>query len=66
MEEEIRRLSARYGWDLSDEEIQRIATETVAQEKVLDRLRQVDLAQTRPIMGIFKSPLASTGKRRRK
>ncbi len=66
MEEQIRRLSARYGWDLSAEEIHRIAAETVAQEKVLDRLRQVDLAQTRPVMGVFKAPRPSTRNRRRK
>ena len=55
MEEQIRRLSAHFGWNLSDEEVRRIAAEALVQEQVLERLKQVNLAQTRPIMGIFKS-----------
>jgi len=66
MEEQVRRLSAQYGWDLNDEEIRRIAAEALVQEKVLERLNQVDLAQTRPIMGIFKSRRVNAGKRRQK
>lgn len=66
MEEQIRRLSARYGWKLSDEEVRRIAAEALVQEQVLERLNQVDLGQTRPIMGVFKARRASGAKRRRK
>lgn len=66
MEEQIRRLSGQYGWNLSDEEIIRIAVEAVAQEKVLERLKHVNLAQTRPIMGLVKSRRADAGKRRQK
>ena len=66
MEEQIRRLSAHYGWNLSDDELQRIGAEALAQEHVLERLKQVDLAQTRPIMGVFKSRRVDAGKRRRK
>jgi len=66
MDEQIRRLSAHYGWNLSDDEIRRIAAEALVQEQVLERLKQVNLAQTRPIMGVFKSRRADTGKRRRK
>jgi len=66
MEEQIRRLSAQYGWNLGDEEVRRIAAEALVQEKVLERLKHVNLAQTRPIMGVFKSRRADAGKRRRK
>lgn len=59
MEEQIRRLAARYGWQLSDEEVRRIAAEALVQEQVLDRLNQVDLGQTRPIMGVFKARRAA-------
>ena len=66
MEEQVRRLSAHYGWDLSEEEIHRIAVEAAVQEEVLDRLRHVKLAQTRPIMGVFKSRRVDPSKRRQK
>ena len=66
MEEQIRRLSAHYGWNLSDDEIRRIAAEALVQEQVLERLKQVNLAQTRPVIGLFKSRRVDTGKRRRK
>ena len=66
MEEQVRRLSAHYGWNLSEEEIRRIAAEAAVQEQVLDRLHRVKLAQTRPIMGVFKSRRADTSKRRQK
>ena len=33
MEEQVRRLSAQYGWNLSEEEIHRIAAEAAVQEK---------------------------------
>lgn len=54
MEEQIRNLSARYGWKLSEDEIRRIAAEARVQEQVLARLNEVDLGQTRPVMGVFK------------
>ena len=66
MEQQVRRLSAQYGWNLSDEEIRRIAAEAAVQEKVLERLHQVDLAQTRPVMGVFKSRRVHASKRRQK
>ena len=66
MEEQVRRLSAQYGWHLSDDEIHRIAGEAAVQEKVLERLKQVDLAQTRPVMGVFKSRRSDASKRRQK
>jgi len=66
MEEQIRRLSAHYGWNLSDEEVRRVAAEALVQGKVLDRLNQVNLAQTRPIMGVFKSRRTTADKRRPK
>ena len=66
MEEQVRRLSAHYGWNLSEEEIRRIAAEAAVQDQVLDRLHRVKLAQTRPIMGVFKSRRADIRKRRQK
>ena len=66
MEEQIRRVSAHFGWNLSDEEVRRIAAEALVQEQVLERLKQVNLAQTRPIMGIFKSPRTHVASRGRK
>jgi hypothetical protein len=66
MEEQIRRLSAQHGWNLGDDEVRRIAAEALVQEKVLERLKQVNLAQTRPVMGIFKSRRVDVAKRRRK
>ena len=66
MEEQVRRLSAQYGWHLSDDEIHRIAAEAAVQEKVLERLKQIDLAQTRPVMGVFKARRTNPGNRRRK
>jgi hypothetical protein len=66
MEEQIRRLSAQYGWNLSDEEVRRIAAEALVQERVLERLKEISLAQTRPIMGVFKSRRIDAAKRRRK
>lgn len=66
MEEQIRRLSVQYGWNLGDDEVRRIAAEALVQEKVLERLKHINLAQTRPIMGVFKSRRADAGKRRRK
>ena len=52
MDQQVRRIAARYGIDLSEQEIERIAREAEAQEKVLDALYRVDLAQIRPMLGI--------------
>ena len=52
MDQQVRRIAARYGIDLSEEEIARIAWEAEAQEKVLAALYKVDLDETRPILGI--------------
>ena len=66
MEEQIRRLSTHYGWNLSDDEIRRIGAEALLQERMLERLKQVNLAQTWPIMGVIKARRVDAGKRRRK
>ncbi len=66
MEEQIRNLSARYGWHLSDDEVRRIAAEARVQEQVLERLKEVDLGQIRPVMGVFKTRRAGATGRRRK
>jgi len=66
MDEQVHRLSAQYGWNLSEDEIHRITAEAAVQEKVLERLKQIDLAQIRPVMGVFKARRTSPGNRRRK
>jgi hypothetical protein len=66
MEEQIRRLSEHYGWNLSDDEIRRIGAEALVQEQVLERLKQINLEQTRPIMGVYKTRRVDAGTRRRK
>lgn len=66
MDHQVRRIDAQYGLRLTEEEIQRIARESEAQEKILQSLYAVDLAQTRPILGLTKRPLAARPKRGRK
>ena len=65
MDQQIRRIDAQFGLKLSEEEIHRIAREAEAMEKVLQALYQVDLAQTRPVMGMIKRSLARRQKRGR-
>ena len=55
MDQQVRRIAARYGIALSEEEIARIAQEAEAQEKVLAELYKVSLDQTRPLLGITHS-----------
>ena len=66
MDQQIRRIDAQFGLGLSEEEIHRIARQAEAMEKVLQALYQVDLAQTRPVMGIVKQNLARRQKRGRR
>lgn len=65
MDQQVRRIDARFGLELTEDEIQRIAREAEAQEKILQALYEVDLGQLRPIIGIAKRPLASRVKRGR-
>ena len=65
MDQQIRRIDAQFGLKLSEEEIHRIAREAEAMEKVLQALYQVDLAQTRPVMGMIKRSLDRRQKRGR-
>ena len=63
MDQQIRRIDAQFGLGLSEEEIHRIAREAEAMEKVLQALYQVDLAQTRPVLGLNTGSLAQRQKR---
>lgn len=63
MDQQVRRIDARFGLKLTEDEIQRIAREAEAQEKILQALYEVDLGQLRPIVGIVKKPLAFRTKR---
>ena len=63
MDQQVRRINAQYGLNLNEEEIQRIAREAALAESVLEALFEVDLDQTRPVMGIAKHKLARVGKR---
>jgi Asp-tRNA(Asn)/Glu-tRNA(Gln) amidotransferase C subunit len=63
MDQQIRRIDAQFGLKLSEEEIHRIAREAEAMEKVLQALYQVDLAQTRPVLGLNTGSLAQRQKR---
>lgn len=66
MDQQVRRIDAQYGLNLTEAEIERIAREAEAQENILQTLYTVELDQTRPIMGIAKRPLARRPKRGRK
>jgi Asp-tRNA(Asn)/Glu-tRNA(Gln) amidotransferase C subunit len=65
MDQQIRRIDAQFGLKLTEEEIHRIAREAEAMERVLQALYQVDLAQTRPVMGMIKRSLDRRQKRGR-
>lgn len=66
MDQQVRRIDAQFGLRLTEEEIQRIAREAEAQEKILRALYEVDLGQTRPIIGLAKQPLMLRSQRGRK
>ncbi|MBM2806447.1 MAG: hypothetical protein HW419_4340 [Deltaproteobacteria bacterium] len=66
MVEQVRRIDAQYGLHLTEEEIQLIAREAAAAEKMLACLYEVALGQTRPIMGIAKTRRLASKKRGRK
>ena len=63
MVEQVRRINAQYDLNLTEDEIQGIAREAEAAEKVLRCLYEVDLGQTRPIMSVVKSPRVGATKR---
>ena len=62
MDQLVRRINALYKLKLSEKEIQQIAREAIATEEVLRPLYQVDLGQTRPIMGVVKHPMSRKSK----
>lgn len=62
MVEQVRRIDAHYGLHLTEAEIQLIAREAAAAETMLACLYEVELGQTRPIMGIAKTPRAVSKK----
>ncbi|MBM4260992.1 MAG: hypothetical protein FJ145_06050 [Deltaproteobacteria bacterium] len=66
MDQQVRRIDARFGLKLTEEEIQRIAREAEAQEKIVQALYEVDLGETRPVIGLSKRPRVVRTKRGRK
>ena len=66
MDQQVRRLAAHYGIDLTEEEIMRIAREAEAQEKVLAALDNVALDQTRPLLGIIHARAESRQQARKR
>ena len=63
MVEQVRRIDAQFGLHLTEEEIELIAREAAAAETMLAPLYEVELGQTRPIMGVAKTPRAVSKKK---
>jgi len=66
MDQQVRRINAEYGLNLTEEEIQKITREAEAQDRVLQALYHVDLGAVRPILGMMIRPLPSQKKRGRR
>ena len=54
MREEVKRLDARYGFKLSEEEIEQIAEQAEAAYRLFQPLNDVDLRGVMPIMKVDK------------
>ena len=54
MREEVKRLDAEYGFNLSDEEIELIAEQAEAANRLFQPLYEVDLTGVMPIMKVDK------------
>jgi Asp-tRNA(Asn)/Glu-tRNA(Gln) amidotransferase C subunit len=52
MEELVRKLNAEYGFDLSEEEIQLVARQAEAAERLMKRLYEVDVSHVMPLATI--------------
>jgi hypothetical protein len=54
MEEQIRRLNAEYGFNLSEDEIKLIAQQAEETERLLRPLNELDLIDVMPILKVEK------------
>jgi hypothetical protein len=54
MEEQIRKLNAEYGFNLSEDEIKVIAQQVEETERLLRPLNEIDLIDVMPILKIEK------------
>ncbi|HSF57371.1 MAG TPA: hypothetical protein VLD83_04815 [Candidatus Binatia bacterium] len=54
MEEQIRKLNAEYGFNLSEDEIKLIAQQAEETERLLRPLNEIDLIDVMPILKIEK------------
>jgi len=54
MKEQIRRLNAEYGFNLTEEEIEIIARDAEAAHRLFQRLYEVDLTGVMPILKMDK------------
>lgn len=54
MEEQIRKLNAEYGFNLSEDEIKLIARQAEETERLLEPLNNVDLIDVMPILKVEK------------
>jgi hypothetical protein len=54
MEEQIRKLNAEYGFNLSEDEIKVIARQAEETERLLRPLNEIDLIDVMPILKIEK------------
>jgi hypothetical protein len=66
MDQQVRGINVKYGLNLTEEEIQRIAREAEATARVLQALHQVDLGTIRPIQVLTLRPSASRRMRGRR
>jgi hypothetical protein len=55
MEEQIRKLNAEYGFNLTEDEIKLIARQAEETERLLQPLNDVDLTDVMPILKIEKN-----------
>ncbi|MDP6560213.1 MAG: hypothetical protein QF619_08885 [Candidatus Binatia bacterium] len=56
MKEQVRRISAEYGLNLSEEEIELIARQAEANNQLFQKLYDVDLTNVMPIQKVDKKP----------
>ena len=56
MKEQVRRISAEYGLNLSEEEVELIAKQAEANNQLFQKLYDVDLTNVMPIQKVDKKP----------
>lgn len=52
MEEQVRKLNAEYGFQLSEEEIKLVASQAEAAERLFRPLHEIDLTHVMPILKV--------------